>query len=278
MNLDEYTDSARVKLLVYGPPKGGKTALVGKLAEAGFILHFIDLDHGIKTLLNPEMLKPQFRKNIQVYALPDHRMYPVAIDTVRAILKGGLRKFCHSHGKLVCPICNKDAAAKWYEIDILKFTDKDILVIDTVSQLSNSAMNKVVHKDITDPKTGEDYKATFNDYAKQGALMEEVFSLIQVMDVNVICISHEVDSEKAESPKEYLVPVAGTRNASKLVAKYFDEVVYVNVVNKKHSVMNTSTSSSNVLTGGRSGVKLDLLKDAEISLLPLFARLGVKPS
>lgn len=277
MNLDEYKDSARVKMLVYGPPKGGKTALVGKLAEAGFNLHFIDLDHGIKTLLNPDMLKPQFRKNIQVYSIPDHRMLPVGIDVVRKVLKGGPVKFCHSHGKIACPLCNKNADAKWYQINILDFTDRDILVIDTLSQLSNSAMSKVTLKDLSAPG-GEEYKATFNDYAKQGQYMEEVLSLIQVLDTNIICISHDVDSEKADSNKEYLVPVAGTRNFSKLVAKYFDEVVYVSVLNKKHSIMNTSTSASNVLTGGRSGVKLDLLKDGEISLLPLFAGLGVKPS
>lgn len=276
MNLDEYKDSARVKALVYGPPKSGKTALVGKLAEAGFNLHFIDLDHGIKTLLNPEMLKPQFRKNVQVYSIPDHRMLPVGIDLVRKILKGGPTKFCHSHGKINCPLCGKVADAKWYQVNILDFTDKDILVIDTLSQLSNSAMSKVTLKELTAPG-GEEYKATFNDYAKQGQYMEEVLSLIQVLDVNIICISHAVDSEKSESTKEYFVPNAGTRNFSKMVAKYFDEVVYVSIVNKRHSVMNTSTSAGNVLTGGRSGVKLDAQKDAEISLLPLFEKLGVKP-
>jgi hypothetical protein len=277
VNLDQYTQSARVKALVYGPPKSGKTVLVGKLAEAGFTMHFLDLDHGIKSLMNPEMLKPVARKNIQVYSLPDHRMYPIAIDTVRAILKGGLRKFCHAHGKINCPLCSKVADAKWYEIDILKFTDKDVLVIDTLSQLSNSAMSKVTLKELQAPG-GEEYKQTFNDYAKQGQYMEEVLSLIQVLDVNIICISHDIDSEKVESTKEYLVPIVGTRNFSKLAAKYFDEVVYVSIVNKKHSVMNTSTSAGNVLTGGRSGVKLDGLKDTEISLLPLFKQLGVNPS
>lgn len=277
MNLDEYKDSARVKVIVYGPPKlGGKTALVGKLAEH-FNLHWLDLEKGIKTLLNPEMLKPQFRKNINVITIPDHRMYPVAIDTVRAVLKGGLKKICFKHGKVNCPLCSKEADARWSELDILKFTDKDVLVIDSLSQLSMSAMSKVTLKELTAPG-GEEYKATFNDYAKQGQYLEEVLSLIQVLDVNIVCISHSLDSEKPESSKEFFVPLAGTRNFSLNVAKYFDEVVNTNVVNKKHSVMNTSTSSGTHLTGGRSGVKLDGSKDGEISLLPLFQRLGVNPT
>lgn len=274
MNLDEYKNSSRVKALVYGPPKAGKTALVGKLAER-FTLHWLDLENGVKTLLNPEMLAPQFRKNVNVVTIPDHKMYPVAIDTVRAVLKGGERKICYAHGKINCPICAKNLDARWSTIDIMKFTDKDVLVIDSLSQLTSSAMNKVVFKEINKPG-GEEYKATFNDYAQQGALLEEVLSLIQVIDINVVCISHAVDTEKAESTKESIVPLAGTRNFSKLVAKYFDEVIYVQVLNKKHSAFNSTNSFTNILTGGRSGCKLDGQKDAEISLLPLFEKLGVK--
>jgi hypothetical protein len=277
LNLDDYKESARVKALVYGPPKSGKTALVGKLAQH-FTLHWLDLEKGIKTLLNPAMLAPAYRKNVNVITVPDHRMYPVAIDTVRAVLKGGLRRICFAHGKVNCPLCTKlGAEARWSEIDILKFTDKDVLVIDSLSQLSASAMNKVTYKEITKPG-GEEYKATFNDYAQQGALLEEVLSLIQVIDLNVVCISHAIDSEKADSSKEAIVPLAGTRNASKLAAKYFDEVVYVSVLNKKHSAFNSTTASTTILTGGRSGATLDGQKDDAISLLPLFERLGVIPA
>jgi len=84
MNLDEFIPSTRGKVLVYGAPKTGKTALVGKLASK-FTLHWLDLESGIKTLLNPAMLDPQFRKNINVIPVPDHKLYPVAIDTVREV-------------------------------------------------------------------------------------------------------------------------------------------------------------------------------------------------
>lgn len=39
MDLDSYDEVKRTKVLVYGPPKSGKTALVGGLAKEGFILH-----------------------------------------------------------------------------------------------------------------------------------------------------------------------------------------------------------------------------------------------
>jgi hypothetical protein len=269
MNLDDYKQSSRVKALVYGPPKSGKTALVGKLASH-FNLHWLDLENGVKTLLNPAMLDPKFRKNVNVISIPDHKLYPIAIDTVREVLRGGEKKICYAHGKINCPLCSKNAEARWSTLDILKFTDKDVLVIDSLSQLSNSAMNRTVLKEIQKPG-GEEYKATFHDYATQGALLEQVLSLIQVIDLNVVVISHEVESEMTDG-KDKIVPLAGTRNFSKLSAKYFDSVVYCNIVNKKHSAYSSTTSLPNVLTGSRFQIDLDSTKGEEISLLPLFLR------
>ena len=267
MNLDDYKQSARAKVIVYGPPKSGKTALVGKLASH-FKLHWLDLENGVKTLLNPAILDPKFRKNVNVISIPDHKLYPVAIDTVKEILRGGLKKICYDHGKVNCPICGKKPEAKWSEIDILSFTDEDILVIDSLSQLSNSAISKATLKEITKPG-GEDYKQTFHDYAMQGTLLDMILSLIQVIDLNVVVISHEVESEMTDG-KDKIVPLAGTRNFSKLSAKYFDTVVYCALVNKQHRAFSTTTFATNILTGSRLPVSIDDQKGEELSLLPLF--------
>lgn len=269
MNLDEYSKTSRTKVLVYGAPKSGKTALVGKLAEH-FTLHWLDLENGIKTLLNPAMLKPEFRKNVRVINIPDHRMVPVAIDTVRGIFKGGNKRICYDHGKLACPLCARRPEARHSEFNLGEFGDTDVLVIDSLSQLSSSALNKVTLKAISAPG-GEEYKASWDDYAAQGALIAEVLSMIQVLDINIVCISHETDSESVTG-KDKVVPVAGTRNASRLAAKNFDEVVYCTVLNKKHVAYNSSTYDPTVVTGGRYGITLDGQKDGDLSLLPLFRR------
>lgn len=267
MDLNDYNKSSRRKILVYGPPKSGKTALVGKLAEH-FKLHWVDLENGIKTLLNPTLLDPKFRNNVNVINVPDHRMVPVGISTVLDILRGGPRRICYSHGKHACPLCVKRPEARWSDIDLSTFGDKDILVIDSLSQLSSSALSRVTLKEIQKP-TGEEYKPTWDDYAAQGALMAQVLSLIQVLDLNIICISHETDTESVTG-KDKVVPVAGTRNSSRLSPKYFDEVVYCTVFNKKHKAYNSTTYDPTVVTGGRYGVTLDDQKDSELSLLPLF--------
>lgn len=270
MDLNEYHKSKRLKVLVYGPPKSGKTALVGQLAKE-FKLHWIDLEQGIKTLLNPEMLKPEYRSNVNVINIPDHRFNPVGIDTVRAVFRGGAKRICYDHGKVACPLCAKRPEARWSDLNLGEFGENDVLVLDSLSQLTSSALNKVTLKAITAPG-GEEYKASWDDYAAQGALIAEVLSIIQVLDLNIVCISHEIDVEPAESSKERLVPTAGTRNASKLSAKYFDEVVYCSIMNKRHVANNSTLYNPNVMTGGRSGILLDGKKDGELSLLPLFGR------
>lgn len=269
MNLDEYSKSSKTKVLVYGPPKSGKTALVGKLAEK-YKLHWFDLENGIKTLLNPAMLKPEFRKNVNVINVPDHRVNPVAISTLIDVFRGGHKRICYDHGKVNCPLCAKRPEAKWSEIDLSKLGDGDIVVIDSLSQLSASALNKITLAQINKPG-GEEYKPSWDDYAAQGALIAQVLTLFQVLDMNIVCISHETDSESVTG-KDKVVPVAGTRNASRLSAKYFDEVVYCTVFNKKHKAYNSSTYDPTVVTGGRYGVTLDNQKDDELSLLPLFDR------
>ena len=254
MNLSEYDDVRRTKVMIYGPPKSGKTAMVGSLAAQGFKLWWFDFENGVKTLMNPEMLAPEFRKNVSLFNIPDHRAMPIAIDVLRKLFKGGAHKFCYSHGVANCPICAKTTGAKWSEqIDLSLFGDKDVLVLDSWSQVASSALNKVTLKAWQgDPE----YKCTFNDFGMQGMYLTEVLSKIQVANINICVISHEVDVEKDES-KERIVPVGGTRNFSSTIAKYFDEVIYAYVRNKKHAAAS-STSWDNIhLTGGRSGVKME---------------------
>jgi len=269
MNLDDYSKTTRTKVLVYGSPKSGKTALVGKLAS-DFTLHYFDLENGIKTLLNPAILSPEFRKNINVITIPDHKLYPVAIDTLREVFRGGLKSICAAHGKVNCPVCAKDTSAKSSKIDLAKMGENDIVVIDSMSQLARSAMSRATLKEISKPG-GDEYKQTYADYAQQGALMEQVLSLIQVVDMNVVVISHELESESLEG-REKIVPIAGTRNFSLTVAKYFDAVVYTTVVNKVHRAFGSSTYSPTIVTGSRLPIDIDNGKDGAISLLPLFKR------
>ena len=68
------------------------------------------------------------------------------------------------------------------------------------------------------------------------------------------------------------MPVAGTRNFSLTVAKYFDCVLYCTVLNKQHRVFGSSTYSPTIVTGSRLPIDIDNNKEGATSLLPLFKR------
>jgi len=248
VNLDEYLPSAVRKVLVYGQPKSGKTAFVGKLAEIRK-LHWFDGEDGIKTLLNPEMLKPEFRKNINVFRIPDTQHFPAFSETILKVLKGGDQKVCHQHGLVSCPKCTKEGLPT-NSINVDQFGPDDVLVIDSVSQLAASVMHRVCAEQIR--KGNDDYKPDWDDYRKQGFLLDRIFSILQAAPYHVVCISHEqlVDMEDG---KKKIVPIGGTSNFSKTFAKYFDDVVYCDKVNGKHVAASSSTYSNNIITGSRTG-------------------------
>lgn len=267
MNLDEFQDEEVVHAIVYGPPKVGKTAIAAELAKYGYRLHWLDLENGRKTLRNPQILPPEFRKNIDIVNIPDHQNFPIAIQTVKEVFKGGAKRICFDHGTINCAKCTAlKEAARWSTLDLTKFTRRDILVVDSLTQLGQSAINRAVQKELE--KQGENYKFEWDDYRVQGYALDNVCGKIQVAPINVIVLSHETDTEKADDKPEKLAPTAGTRNHSKTTAKYFDEVAYMYIQNGKHRIANETTFRAGVQTGGRTGVKLAELP--LMTLLPLF--------
>ena len=141
MKLQAYQESAARKVLVYGAPKTGKTELVAALSS-DFKLWWFDFEDGIKSVLHSPRIKKEWLDNIEYFHIPDTQIFPVGIETTLKIIKGGEQKICHQHGIANCASCLRDGKG-YSSIDIAKFTNKDVLVLDSVSQLSNSAMNHI---------------------------------------------------------------------------------------------------------------------------------------
>lgn len=265
MKLTDYTPTVARKILVYGPPKTGKTDLVGGLASIKK-LWWLDFEDGVKTLLSSPRMTPAMLANIELFKIADTQTFPVAIETMLKIIKGGKHEICHAHGTVSCARCRSLGAEGASSIDLGSFTPNDVLVLDSVSQLSSSAMN-YIQRDII-MKDNYDKKPDWDDYSKQGRVLDRIFSILQQAPFHVVCISHESLVEM-EDGKKKLVPIAGTSQFSKTFAKYFDDVVYVEVVNKKHKAASSTTYSSSIVLGSRTGKELE--KADSPSLLPLFS-------
>lgn len=259
MKLSAMAKSAAKHVCVFGPPKlGGKTMLVGKLANAGFRLFWFDLENGRTTLYQ---LPAASQERIEMFAIPDTKDYPIAAETMMVVMKGGKTRICNEHGKASCAICLKNKPLDFSEINLNELGPKDILVVDSLTQLSNSIMSHI-------GRNKDDlWKPEWSDYRTQGSILDRFLSTIQNAPYHAVVITHE-SSVSLEDGKERLVPVAGTSNFSRNTAKYFDEVVYCEVKNRRHIAASSSVYAPNVLTGSRTGVEIE--KDAESSLLKIF--------
>lgn len=262
MKLTDYEQSAARKIIVYGPPKTGKTDLVGQLAEKKKLWWF-DLEDGVKTLLASPRMKREWFDNIELFKIPDTQINPIACRTFLKMFKAGTHEICHMHGAVGCPLCKKDGAPST-SINLSSFTNNDILVIDSATQLAQSAMNDIQKKVIMADEF--DKKPSWDDYFNQGRIMDRIFSIVQQANFNVVVISHETMTEMEDGSKK-IVPVGGTREFSSKFAKYFDDVIYCEIVNKRHNYSCSSTYKNNVISGSRTNRELN--KDKP-NLLELF--------
>jgi len=272
MKLTDYKPNAARHIMCYGPPKSGKSVAALMLAAHGYKLWYCDGEDSVKSAWavndkSERIIPDSALENVELIHLPDTMIYPIMIETLLKIIKGGPVKVCHAHGKVTCPLCAKDPAAPQVTIDVNTFGPKDILVIDSVTQLSNSCISHIKKKEINAGVMADDLKLDWDEWAKQGFLLDRVFSIIQNAPWNCIAISHE-ELAKMEDGKEKIVPRMGTRNFSKSCAKYFDDVAYFDKVNNKLKQFSSVTYSNNVITGSRTGKMIE--KENSRGLIELF--------
>lgn len=256
MKLSAMTPETFHRVLVYGGPKVGKTELVGNLASA-FNLLWIDTEHGWATLTK---LPAEYQNRIEIVSLPDTRDYPIAIETLLKIFTGNRVEVCEAHGKCSCMLCKKDNKPVTV-VELNALDSNTIVVVDSLTQTAVSAMANITKGQ------GDDYKYTYDDYRKQGTLMDKLLSNMQQARYNLCVITHEVEVELEDGRKK-IVPCAGTANFSRNTAKYFDHVIYAQVQNKKHAFGSSTTFGMSLVTGSRTDVAIE--KEAVPTLLDIF--------
>lgn len=264
MKLSDRPKAQNHHILLFGPPKCGKTKLAGDLAS-DYNLIWFDLESGVDTL---KQLPEDQQQRVEVISLPDTRSYPIAIETMLKVIKGARVEICEKHGKVGCAICKK-AGDDFNTVELNATPPDTIIVVDSLTQLTNSGIAHIT-KDQPD-----DYKLQQDDWGNLGKLMDIFLSHIQNAPYKVVCISHETEVEMVDG-KNKIVATAGTRNFSRNSAKYFSEVVYMEVKNGKHRAGSSTSYANNILTGSRSGAVLE--KVEKPSLVPIFKGEVVAPT
>jgi hypothetical protein len=267
MRFDEFeatlaASPARITACVYGAPKTGKTRAVAELAEHGFTLHWFDLENGFETL---RQLSTEAKKNIILHRIPDTRGMPMAIETILKVIKGVKMTVCQRHGKadpVGCPLCRKEGGVI-SQVELAALGPKDIVVIDSASQLTDSCISHVCRGQ------NDEYKMQRDDWGGVGKLLGTVLSYVQAAQFHCIVIAHELDPESDPAKSGKLVPAIGTKNFALSAGKYFGHVVYVSTKNRKHVASSATTSSTSFTSGSRTNVDLDKAGES-YSLFEIF--------
>jgi hypothetical protein len=197
---------------------------------------------------------------VEIIILPDTKEFPVAIATCLKLVSGAEVSVCERHGSTACTTCKSSGGAfGTYKLSSLGLDW--IVVFDNISQLADSAMNYICRKET------DEYKPEWQDFRVQGTMMSKFLTNVQQASWNSICIAHITETEMEDGSKK-LLPQVGTVPFSRGAAKYFDHIVYCNVMNKSHRFGSATTYSMNAVTGSRRDIKIE---DAKVpSLLPFF--------
>lgn len=263
MKLSDKVLSNTHRVLIYGAPKTGKTQLVGALATHYNLLWF-DTENGYATLTK---LPQAAQERINLISIPDTRDFPIAIETLLKVFSGSKVDICEEHGKVSCMLCKKDNKP-FVTVCLNELDNNTIVVVDSLTQVAVSAMANITKGQ------PEDYKYTYDDYRKQGTLMDKLLSNMQQAKYNLCVITHEVEAE-LEDGKKKIVPAAGTANFSRNTAKYFDHIIYSQVQNKKHGFGSSTTFGLSLITGSRTDRVIE--KQEQPALLDIFKEAVATP-
>lgn len=265
LNLESTGQSA----IVYGPPKSGKTDLTVRGLAHQFNVLYIDMENGVSTLTK---LPPELQQNVEVIRVYDNKDKPNAITTAVKLASGNKYSVCTEHGAIDCKECKlearkpENAGKELFETWCLNDLDpsKWVVVFDSFTQLTSSA-NAHVTRNLDTEKD----KLTFDHWRAQGVLLERFLDYIQNARYNSVVITHEMGIEQADKT-EKLMPSGGTKNFARTVSKYFSHIVYVNVKNRKHKAISSTTASNTVLSGSRADIEVDM--DNSETMCALFGK------
>jgi len=248
--------SANHAILIYGPPKMGKTRLVGTAAQIPEIenVYWFDLENGSETLLNMGLSKEEMDK-VTIFKIRDTKNNPIGVETVlKAFSSRTDIHICDAHGRVACAACLKEkkSTTSW---NLTKCTHNDIVVVDSGTQLGESALAAAC--------MGQDvlFKPGWDEYGIQGTYLSDILSTVQQATfTNFVFICHTLVTEDDDG-KDKFFPLMGTKPYSMRVAGKFGTVIFLDKKMNSHVAGSSSTYRGNVVTGSRLNVAIEKSKN-----------------
>lgn len=217
-SLTDHQSQTANKLLLLGNSGSGKTGMLGSLANAGYRLFILDYDNGLDVLMDPMIVKPEFRKNIFFKTLTDKIV--AGVPQMPSACRDGLNALTSwmepdpaNPGKMI----SLGGAYDW--------GGNDVIVIDSATFFGNAAMRQVLTM-AGRPKGPAQVQDWGEAIRIQETLLEQLYS--DSVKCNVIFTAHlsfQDDGTGGGIPKGY-PSFLGTKLPPK-VGRYFNSVLMV---------------------------------------------------
>ncbi len=268
--------------IVYGAPLTAKTSKVSLFAKC-FKLVWVDLDGKFQSIFTA--LPKEYWGNIELFSIADTPVKQNAADLIIKMVTAKTPfRFCKAHSLIACAEC-KQANAEYETFDPAMLDQNTILVIDNLSTLSDSMMNKQLN--YVDPFKAPDIDS--DDYNGQCFALNTMISFAKNLACHTIFIAHE--EEVIINPKVTLdgkgkqvivgqkkfSPAVGTKRFSGRISGKINHVLRTSIVNKAFRISSSPLDDNEVQAGTTSGIKVDsdesLLKIFDVSEAEKAARL-----
>lgn len=282
--LSSHTSSTVTKMLLIGDSGAGKTGALASLAQAGYNLRILDLDSGLDVLSNllrdpasPYGKEALGRVTYETITDPMKAVQGSLIPVKATAWQRSIQLLQHWR------IAKKDEAGKditgQYEYDLgplVSWGPKDVLVIDSLTMLSNAAMNFVLSMNA---RLGQ--RPHQSDWYTGQGMIESLLQMLYDENVkcNVILISHVTYIGEDNGPQQGY-PASLGKALSPKIGRYFNTCVLAKTTGSgtalKRKIITNSTHQIELKTSNPITIKAEY--DLSSGLAEIFKALrGQEP-
>jgi AAA domain len=249
-SFDMHTSHNSTKMLIIGNPGAGKTGSTVSLIKAGYNLRYLDFDNGldiIGNILKKEPNAAELLKNVYYETCADKltaqggKLLPVGMPTA---FSGAMDLLTHwkkkerTVGGVLLPAYDLGKVSSW--------GPKDVLVIDSLTHMSNAAMRYVL---AINGKSGE--QPSQPNWGQAMALVEDTLALLYSTEIscNVIMLAHVAfEGAGEEGATSIGYPNTLGRKLPPKVGSYFNTVILAKSTgtgtNTRHQLITKSESDA----------------------------------
>jgi hypothetical protein len=257
-------------ILVYGDSGIGKTRFAATAAQIPHIrkIVWLDLENGKDTILSMGLSDTELAK-IQLIQLLDTRKDPHVMSTILKMFSSPMDiHLCEEHGRINCLKCSKEKLPTQV-FNLTTLDSRDILVIDTGSQLTDCGVNALLKGQ------PEEAILPIQDWGTVVNWMKAICQVIQnARYCNTIMLCHMLPVETYSGTginrvlqKTDYFPMAGTQAFSRKFGAYFSTEIFLELRGNKHSGGSSTTYKKGVQTKSRSGIRVEDLPELHMKYL-----------